>query len=113
MTIVKESPIIQELLMQERQLGFAEGEEKGLEKGERKATLKGLHQILTIRFEVALGDFDERFEPLELKSLEQLNEIALTVKTLVEFEEALTEMLSKLETTQDHPNDDTPQEKEA
>jgi len=121
MTIVKESPIIQELLTQERQLGFEEGLEKGQEKGrekgreegERKATLKGLHQILTIRFDVALGDFDERFEQLDLKSLEQLNEIALTAQTLAEFEEALAEMLSELEAAQDHSDKDEPQEKEA
>ena len=117
MTIVKESPIIQELLMQERQLGFAEGlekgEEKGLEKGEYKATLEALHQTLTIRFKVALGEFQERLEQLDLQSLKQLNEVALTVQTLAEFEEAVAETLSKLETKPDRSDDDTPQEKEA
>ena len=103
MDIVKDSPIIQELLTQERQLGF--------EEGERKATLKGLHQILTIRFDVAFGEFDERFEQLDLKSLEQLNEVALTVQTLAEFEKALAEMLSMLEAAQDRFDHDTPQEK--
>jgi predicted transposase YdaD len=105
MDIIKDSPIIQELLTQERQLGF--------EEGERKATLKGLHQILTIRFDVALREFDERFEQLDLKPLEQLNEVALMVQTLAEFENALGEMLSMLEAAQGHPNDDKPPEKEA
>lgn len=109
MTIVKESPIIQELLTQERQLGFEEGREEG----ERKATLEALHQTLTIRFNVVLGEFHERLEQFDLQSLKQLNEVALTVQTLVEFEKALAEMLSKLEAAQDRSDDDPPQEKEA
>ncbi len=86
MQVVQKSPIIQEL------------RQEWVEEGKREATLKGLHQILTIRFDVALGELDERFESLDLKSLEQLNETALTVQTLAEFEGALADILSKLET---------------
>ncbi len=86
MQVVQKSPIIQEL------------RQEWVEEGKREATLKGLQQILTIRFDVALGELDERFESLDLKSLEQLNETALTVQTLAEFEGALADILSKLET---------------
>ena len=98
MQIVQESPIIQELQQ--------EWIEKGREEGKREATLKGLHQILTIRFAVVLKEFDERFQQLDLKSLEQLNEVALTVQTLPDFEKALAEMLSKLEAVQDCSDSD-------
>lgn len=102
MDIVKQSPIIQELLTHEHQLGFAEGHEKGREEGreegERKAALEALRQTLTIRFNVVLGEFDKRIEQHNLRSLKQLNEVALTAQTLPDFEKALAEMLAKLET---------------
>ncbi len=63
--------------------------------GERKATLEALHQTLTIRFEVGLKKFDKSLKQLELKSLKQLNEIALKVNSLVDFEKALTDMPRK------------------
>lgn len=114
MEIVNESPIIQELLTQRWQSGFAEGLEEGLEKGreeglekglekgreegreegEREAMVKALHQTLTIRFGIALGEFDEQIKLLNLKSLEQLNRVALIAQTPVEFEKALAEMLA-------------------
>ncbi len=46
-----------------------------------------------------LGEFDERFEPLDLKSLEQLTEVALKVQTLAEFKNALAEITSKVDTS--------------
>ncbi|MCP4456588.1 MAG: Rpn family recombination-promoting nuclease/putative transposase, partial [Cytophagales bacterium] len=62
-------------------VGKHEGREQGLEEGEkigeRKATLKALNQILNIRFDVGLGKFDKQLAKLELKSLEQLNKVAL------------------------------------
>jgi predicted transposase YdaD len=109
MQVVQDSPIIQELrqewLEQGREQGIEEGREQGREEGERKAALKALRQTLTIRFDIALGEFDERFESLGLKWLEQLNEVALTVQTLAEFKDALADMLSKLETTAPPPDD--------
>jgi predicted transposase YdaD len=111
MTIVKESPIIQELLTQEHQLGFMEGrqegrqegkqvglkkgkqvglkkgEQVGLKKGERNATLKALRQILTIRFDAPPPDFERRLEPLDLPTLGQLTTAALTLPTWSEFEQ--------------------------
>ncbi len=76
-------------------------EEKGIEEGERKATLKALNKILTIRFNIGLGKFDKQFAELDLKSLEQLNEVALKVNTLVDFEKALTDMPRKKKTKLD------------
>ena len=102
MQVVQESPIMQELQQ--------EWIEKGREEGKREATLKGLHQILIIRFGMALGEFDERFEQLDLKSLEQLNEVALTVQTPIEFEKAVADMLPKTETTAHLPDNDEEKE---
>ncbi len=77
---------------------YKEGREEGREEG-RQAMLETLYQILIIRFEVVLGGFDERFEPLDLESLKELSEVALTAQTLIEFENALAEMISKVNTT--------------
>ena len=87
MDIVKESPIIQELLDQE----FEKGIEQGIEQGVYKATLQALHQTLTIRFKVTLGQFDAHFATLDLEALQKLNEIALTVQSLLEFEDRLAD----------------------
>lgn len=95
MEVIKESPIIQELY----QLGFEEGREKGREEGQRKAILEVLYQILAIRFDVGLGEFEKRFERLDLESLKRLNEAALTAQTLVEFENTLADVLSNVATT--------------
>ena len=102
MQVVQESPIIQEL----QQEWIEKGREEGRKEGERKATLEALHQALAIRFDVVLGEFDERFEQLDSKSLKQLNEVALTVQTLAEFENALADMPPKLETTAHLPDND-------
>ena len=74
--------------------GIAIGEKRGLQKGRQAMLLETLYQILIIRFEVVLGDYDERFEMLDLKSLKELSKVALTVQTLAEFEKALTNVLS-------------------
>ncbi len=84
--------------------------EQGKEIGEKKGERKALNRTLTVRFDVVLGEFDERFEPLDLKSLEQLNEVALTVQTLAEFKKALAEMVSTQETTS--PRSDNGEEQE-
>ncbi len=68
---------------------------RGEKRGEYKATLKALNQALTIRFDVVLGKFDKQFAKLDLKSLEQLNKVALKVNTLTDFEKALTAMPRK------------------
>ncbi len=67
------------------------GREEGREEGERNA----LNRTLTIRFDVVLGKFDKQFAKLDLKSLEQLNEVALKVNSLVDFEKALTDIPPK------------------
>jgi predicted transposase YdaD len=123
MTIVKESPIIQELLTQEHRLGFEEGRlegeqiglrkgeltgltkgrlegkqkglHKGLQKGERRAQLKALRQILTIRFEAPPPDFERRLDPLDLPALEQLITASLTLATWPEFEQRLADELER------------------
>ncbi len=71
--------------------GEKRGEKRGIKKGERKA----LNRTLTIRFDVVLGKFDEQFAELDLKLLEQLNEVALKVNTLADFEKALTDIPSQ------------------
>jgi len=108
MQVVQESPIIQEL----QQEWIEKGRQEGRQEGKREATLRGLHQILTLRFDVALREFDERFEQLDLKSLEHLNEVGLTVQTLAEFEKALADVLSQLEAPEDRSADNSQQEKE-
>ncbi len=60
--------------------------------------LETLYQILIIRFEVVLGDFDKRFALLDLKALKELSEVALTAQTLPEFKNALAEMVLKIDT---------------
>jgi predicted transposase YdaD len=99
MTIFKESPIIQELLFQEHKLGFEEGRQEGRQEGEgqgeRKATLKDLRQILTIRFDVPPPDFEKRLEPLGLPALRQLITAALTLETLPEFEQRVAQEIEQ------------------
>jgi predicted transposase YdaD len=97
MQVIQESPIIRELREQWLTKGREEGYEAGIEAGERKATIDALHQTLTIRFKVELGKFDEQFERLEVEPLKKLNEAALMVQSLKEFESVLAEMLSKLD----------------
>ena len=87
-----------------------QGIEQGIEQGERKATLKALNQTLIVRFDVVLGEFDEQFERLDLKSLEQLNEVALTVQTLAEKEKAVADRVSTVETTAHRADNDEKQE---
>ncbi len=97
MQIVQESPIIQELRQGWLEEGREEGREEGHEEGERKAKIESLGQILAIRFDVALGEFDKHFEELDLKPLKELTEVALTVDSLAKFEDELTKMLPQNE----------------
>lgn len=82
MTIITESPLIQELLIQEHTLGFNQGRQEG----ERNAILKDLHQILTIRFDTLPPNLEHRLEPLDLPTLHQLITAALTLPSLAAFE---------------------------
>jgi predicted transposase YdaD len=95
MTIIQESPIIQELYQlafaKGEQQGRQEGRQEGREEGERQATLKGLYQILTIRFDTPSADWERRLEPLALPALQQLTTAALTLPTLSAFEQTLAE----------------------
>ncbi len=91
--------IAQTWIDQGKKIGEKRGVKKGEKRGERKATLKALNQILTIRFDVVLEKFDKQFAKLDLKSLEQLNEVALKVNTLADFEKALAEMALKVDPT--------------
>jgi hypothetical protein len=89
MQVIQESPILQEV--------FAERFEQGEQKGEQKATLGALYQILTIRFSVNEAYLTEHnFELLDSETLKGLNEVALTVQTLTEFEDKLTDISSQL-----------------
>ncbi len=104
MQIVHESPIIQELLTEKRQLWIKEGIEQGIERGQRKAKIESLGQILAIRLDVVLEEFDKPFETLDLQSLKALIEAALTVDTLAEFEDALTKMFPQDEANTESPD---------
>ncbi len=73
--------------------------------------LETLYQILIIRFEVALGDYDEHFETLDLKSLKELSKVALTVQTLAEFENVLADMVLKVDPTSPRSDNSEEQEK--
>ncbi len=82
-----------------------QGKEIGKKEG-RQAMLETLYQILIIRFEVVGGDFDERFEGLDLEVLKKLSEVALKVQSLAEFENTLAEMVSKVETVSPRSDND-------
>ena len=82
MQVIKESPILQEAFTEQ------------FEQGEQKATLLALYQTLTIRFKVNETYLKERnFELLDSEILRELNEIALTVQTLSEFEDSFSDIL--------------------
>ncbi len=76
-------------------VGHKAGHKAGREVGERKTMIKALNQTLTIRFDVVLGEFDKQFAKLDIKSLEQLNKVALKVNSVADFEKALTAMPRK------------------
>ncbi len=88
--IIEELPLMQEF----RDKWIERGREDGLEEGERKATLKALRRTLLVRFGAVSDTLDEQLNHLDLATLEQLNEIALTATTLPAFEAALSEILS-------------------
>lgn len=109
MTVLEDSPIVRELLERKQIVWFEEGKqegwqgglEEGIEQGEWRATAKALHQTLAIRFDVDLDQFDEQIGPLNLATLERLNEIALRVQTLSEFETELETLLAQVEKQND------------
>jgi hypothetical protein len=72
-----------------------QGIEQGIEQGERKAKIEAITQILTTRFPIKLGQLEEQLTKLDLKTLTELTETALTVEDLTLFEEVLTEVLAK------------------
>jgi len=90
MQLVQQSPILQELLVER----FQKGRDKGREEGRRLELLKLLYKILTFRFGVvATKPFEERLKPLDLPSLERLEDEAFTVQTLADFETRLAQKL--------------------
>ena len=86
--------------------GHRAGKQEGIEKGERKAKVESLNQIIALRFSVELGKFEKQLAKLTLKDLKDLTEIALTVESLADFEKALTDMYLK---NQDEDTENTPQ----
>ena len=78
-------------------------EEKGIEKGEQKATIEALNQIVTLRFKGELGEFEKQLTLLPLTTLKRLTEVALTVENLAEFEQTFTEILTEIN-PQEHIN---------
>jgi predicted transposase/invertase (TIGR01784 family) len=84
---------LKEGLVQGEQLGLT----KGRQEGERRAKLKDLRQILTIRFDAPPPDFEGRLEPLDLPALEELITASLTLPTWPEFEQAVAGALAAFE----------------
>jgi hypothetical protein len=63
-----------------------------IEHAAQQATMTALYQTLSIRFGVGEAYMTEHnFELLNSETLRELNEIALTVQTLAEFEDRLNE----------------------
>ncbi len=106
--------IAQEWIEQGKAIGKKQGRQEGQQEGRQEgcqAMLETLYQILIIRFEIVLGDFDEHFELLDLKALKELSEVALTVQTLAEFKNTLAEIVSKVNPTSPYPDNGEEQEK--
>jgi len=75
------------------QKGQLEGERVGWQKGQQKALSKTLSRILVIQFQVELSHFAAKLPQLSIEALEALCEVALTVPTIAEFEQALADYL--------------------
>jgi len=75
------------------QKGQLEGERVGWQKGQQKALVKTLSRILVIQFQVELSHFAAKLPQLSIEALEALCEVALTVPTMAEFEQALADYL--------------------
>jgi len=74
---------------------------EGRLEGEQKAwdlALDNIRQTLAIRFEISLTMYDARLKKLGLPALEKLNQLAFTIAVLTEFETALTEFETELNT---------------
>jgi predicted transposase YdaD len=82
--ILKESPILEEAFIEH----FEQGQQTGVQKGRQEATLAALYQTLTIRFRVSEAYLAKyNFELLDTETLRELNEGALTIQTLADFED--------------------------
>ncbi len=90
MNIVQKSTILQELI--------EKGREEGEETGQRRATLDNLYQTLTIRFNADPNQYHDQLNRLDLPTLKNLFETALTAPSLAEFEAALTDLLTPPDT---------------
>ena len=86
-----------------REEGMEKGREEGMEKG-REATLTILRRFLAMSFAIELDHFDADFADFDLEAITKLSEVAFEVKTLPEFEAALTQL--KAEVTA--PEDESP-----
>ena len=73
--------------------GWTKGHQEGREEGRQETLVETLQQILTVRFGVYKGKFASRFAALDLATLKQLREPALTASTLAEFEAVLADTL--------------------
>jgi len=85
--------IAEQWIEQGRQEGHQEGHQEGFEEGRHQTLVEMLQQILTFHFGVHKGRFASRLAALDLATLKQLSEVALTASTLAEFEAALDDTL--------------------
>lgn len=90
------------------------GEAKGLQKGKaigreegREATIKILRRFLAMSFNLDLDHFDADLARLDLEAIIKLSDQAFEVKSLAEFEAALTELQTEMaaKTKADEPSD--------
>jgi len=82
---IKQTPFAKQL--------WQKGRQEGWQKGQQKALVKTLSRILVIQFQVELDHFANKLPLLSLEALEALCEVALTVPTIAEFEQALADYL--------------------
>jgi predicted transposase/invertase (TIGR01784 family) len=76
---------LEEGLQQGWEQDHAAGRQEGEQHGERKATIRTIRQILTIRFGPPPPDLERHLEPHDLPALQQLAETTLTAPALSEW----------------------------
>ena len=94
-------------LAQAQEIGLAKGQEK-VREVEHKAwqmAFKHIRQTLSIRFRTALDQYDKRLKKLKLPVMKKLSDLAFELKTLAEFEAALTKLETLLD--EEKPPDET------
>ena len=108
MLAIYESPFMQELRQEWFEQGIKQGIKRGvaqgLEQGEHRTRIETIAQILAIRFQVPLGEFDKKLESLDTEILKELVEVALTAEALEQFEIRVETALRQLKGEENTPS---------